>query len=581
MIKNINNMIFKTTAVLSLGITLNSCDLDLLPEDSLSPDTYFTSSANLELWTNRFYTMLDNADVSSKNADDVIDRTPEDLIVGTRSASTETGWNWEQLRLINQYLQYSVNCTDESARKQYDGTAHFFRAYFYFVKVRRYGDVPYYEQVLDSDNAESLTKPRDDRGFVMDKVMEEFDLAINMLPTNKSISRVTKWSALAFKARAALYEGTFRKYHGLNDADKYLTIAAEAAKKFIDNSGYSIYKSGNEPYRELFYSDVAKSDEVILARIYNDDLKVAHSIPHTIKSLAQGFTKRFMNHYLMADGTFFSSQDNYGKKLFIEEVVNRDPRLAQTVLTPGYIQIGETKTTINDLSSVTGYRPIKFVAETEYDGSDKAVSDFPIIRTAEVYLIYAEAMAELGTITQSDLDMSVNKIRARVGMPNIKLDMANNNIDPLMTEYYPNVTKSPNTGIILEIRRERTIELTMEGHRVWDMLRWKEGAQMTNKLNPYLGCYFTGAGTYDMDNDGNDDLELFSNQPTSSVSVKKGIGTDIVLSNNTFGNVVAFSQIEYSWNENRDYLWPIPANQRVITSGQLTQNKGWDDGLSF
>lgn len=181
--------------------------------------------------------------------------------------------------------------------------------------------------------------------------------------------------------------------------------------------------------------------------------------------------------------------------------------MAQTVLCPGYIQKGATSVTKNDLTALTGYQPIKYIAESKYDGANKAFTDWILFRTAEVYLNYAEAKAELGTLTQGDLDVSINKIRDRAKMPHLNMADANANPDPLMMEYYPNVTKSGNTGVILEIRRERTVELPLEGFRLWDIFRWKEGQQLTK---PFYGCYFPGDGEYDMDNDGANDLLLYT-----------------------------------------------------------------------
>ena len=86
----------------------------------------------------------------------------------------------------------------------------------------------------------------------MDHVMNDLKNAIEMLPREKDVARVTRWSALAFKSRIALYEGTWRKYRNLPDADKYLQLAADAASTFISESGYSLYKEGTEPYRDLF-----------------------------------------------------------------------------------------------------------------------------------------------------------------------------------------------------------------------------------------------------------------------------------------------------------------------------------------
>lgn len=559
------------------------CDLTLLPEDSISPETFFGSANDLQLWTNQFYTMLDHADnAAERNADDVIDRNFQDVVAGTRSPSTEGGWNWSQLRRIHYYLENSHQCLDKNARDQYDGVAYFFKAYFYFEKVKRYGDVPWYDQVIFSNDEALLKKPRDDRGLVMDSVMSCFNKAIDLLPSTKSTSRVTKWTALAFKSRAALYEGTFRKYHGLPDAEKYLQKAATSSREFIENSGYSLYNEGGEPYRDLFSSDQAKTEEIVLARIYNfPDLNIPTSIQGNIVNLRQGFTKRFINHYLMSNGQCFSTSTGYQTKTYVEEVESRDPRLRQTILTPGYVQKGNKQPTRNELLAATGYQPIKFVATTAQDGASKGTADFPLMRSAEVFLNYAEAKAELGTLTQDDIELSVNKIRERANMPGLNLIVANSNPDELLQTYYPNVTISQNTGVILEIRRERTVELVMEGNRQWDMLRWKEGQQIVNVPNPFYGCYFPGPGLYDMDNDGINDLELYTNVATSNISNKKMIGSDVLLSEGAFGYIVAFPTVETTWNEGRDYLWPIPADQRVLTQGILTQNPGWEDGLDF
>lgn len=571
-------IIFKSLALMCL-LFFSACNLDLAPEDTLSPSTYFENASQLELWTNRFYTLFPDAhDYAKQYADDNIGSEPGEVLMGQRTAASESGWNWDRLRDINYFLQHSNQCSDESARKQYDGMAYFFRAYFYFVKVRRYGDVPWYNQVLNSNDDELLNMPRQDREIIMDSVMHDLDKAIEMLPAAKDQVHVTKWTALALKSRAALYEGTFRKYRNMGNSDKYLQQAAQAGEQFIDQSGYNLYTTGSEPYRTLFNSIDAVSDEVILTRKYSNTTNVRHSIPFNIIQDRQGFTKRFMNHYLMADGARFDEQNGWQTMDYVAETKNRDPRMAQTVLCPGYIQTGATSVTANSLSSLTGYRPIKYVNASAYDGASKAITDYPLFRAAEVYLNFAEAKAELGTLTQADLDKSINKIRDRASMPHLSLTYANANPDPLLEEYYPNVTKNAYTGVILEVRRERTIELALEGFRLWDMFRWKEGQQFTKG---FYGCYFPGEGEYDMDNDGTPDLKLYITNKGNFKGTALQIGKDIILSNSTSGNIQALSNITITWDEGRDYLWPIPASERVLTGGVLTQNPGWTDSTNF
>ena len=293
-----------------------------------------------------------------------------------------------------------------------------------------------------------------------------------------------------------------------------------------------------------------------------------------------------MNHYLMADGSRFTEKTGHETMFYTEETAGRDPRMAQTVLCPGYVAKGESSATPNDMTAMTGYEPIKFVSTAAHSGASKGTSDWPLLRTAEVYLNYAEAKAELGTLTPDDLTISIDKIRDRAGMGKLDMEAANADPDPFLTACYPNVTKSANTGVILEIRRERTIEMVMEGQRMWDMFRWKEGAQLVNETAPYYGIYFPGPGLYDMDGDGKNDLELYATQQTSTpadgLTVLR-IGSDIILSEaaDNRGYVVAWSALKYTWNEERDYLWPIPADQRVLTGGLLTQNPGWTDSTNF
>ena len=577
----------KILATILLGAACSSCDLTLIPEDTVTPQTFFKTETDLRLWTNQFYTMLESPDnAAGLNADDMVDKSMGDVISGTRMASNEKGWTWTALRKINYYLANSHNCTDEAVRTKYDGVAYFFRAYFYYEKVLRYGDVPWYEQVIGSEEEELLKKPREDRGIIMDHVMNDLKNAIEMLPREKDVARVTRWSALALKSRIALYEGTWRKYRNLPDADKYLQLAADAASTFISESGYSLYKEGTEPYRDLFCSDDAKQEEVILARIYNfKGLNLSHNVQFNIRNPQQ--VSRAVSRTITSWPTVRASP----KKRTRNDVLHRRdrrtrPRMAQTVLCPGYIAKGEESVTANDMTAMTGYEPIKFVSTAAHSGASKGTSDWPLFRTAEVYLNYAEAKAELGTLTKDDLLISIDRIRDRAGMKGLDMAAANANPDPFLLACYPNVTKSENTGVILEIRRERTIELVMEGLRMWDMFRWKEGAQLVNETNPYYGIYFSEPGLYDMDGDGRNDLELYVDKQTSSpadgLTVLR-IGSDIILSDmaENRGYVVAWSTLKYTWNEERDYLWPIPADQRVLTGGLLTQNPGWTDSTDF
>lgn len=122
--------------------------------------------------------------------------------------------------------------------------------------------------------------------------------------------------------------------------------------------------------------------------------------------------------------------------MYYDEMQNRDPRLTQTVVGPGYTRINSTTVeSPNFSSSTTGYQIIKWVTDASGDGYMGSSNDYILFRTAEVYLNFAEAKAERGTLTQSDLDISIKKIRDRVGMPNIDMAEANANPDPYFEQY--------------------------------------------------------------------------------------------------------------------------------------------------
>ena len=299
-------------------------------------------------------------------------------------------------------LENSHNCEDQDVRNKYDAITRFFRAYFYFKKVQRFGDVPWYDKVLDSSDAELLYKPRDSREFVMQKIIEDLDFAITTLSKDKELYRVSKWAALALKSRVCLFEGTFRKYHGIADYEKYLDACITASDDFMKNSGYSLYKTGSTPYQTLFSSLNAIQQEIVLARDYNGTLNIRHDVQgfeNTASKGRPGLSKKIVNMYLNKNGSRFTDMQGYATKVFFDECQNRDPRLAQTIRTPGYIRPGETKQSGPNFSSaMTGYHLIKYSGATKYDVGDTSENDFPIFRTAEVFLNYVEAKAERGTL---------------------------------------------------------------------------------------------------------------------------------------------------------------------------------------
>jgi hypothetical protein len=299
-----------------------------------------------------------------------------------------------------------------------------------------------------------------------------------------------------------------------------------------------------------------------------------------------GLTKKFVDSFLMADGSRFTDREGWSTMQFVDELTGRDPRLAMVCVTPGYIRLGATEVSAPDLGcSVTGYQVAKFVMDETLPGVgrvDMSYNDMPVFRLGEVYLNYAEALAELGTLTQGDLDRSVNLLRDRVGMPHLDLTAANADPDWYLCspEYgYRNVTGA-DKGIILEIRRERAVELCQEGFRLPDLIRWREGDCISQTFH---GVYFPGPGEYDLTGDGKADIRLYvGSKPATNdlVNIEIGSDTGVLLSEGESGYLDHHKNIAHVFDENRDYYYPIPTKERSLNPN-LKQNPGWKDGLDF
>lgn len=589
-----------------------SCEdfLTKVPETDLSPDTFFTTEAELEMWTNNFYAeILPEADnLTAQVADDHYTSSLNAVEKGTRSPSSNS-WGvstWQPLRRINYFLENN-KCTDPAVKAEYEGVAYFFRAMFYFNKVRQYGDIPYYDNVIGSSDDAMLNKPRDPRGYVMLKICQDLDKAYELLPDKweaYSVYKVTKDAAMALKSRAALFEGTFRKYHagteyvpqdeqtfdGVTVSSKwFLEQAAEAASKVM---GKHILYTGNTlglatkatkaSYREYFILEDAESSETILSRRYSVSLLIRHSIQFNMKNGRHSATARFVNHYLQADGTPIQNRSGWQTLSYGDEFKNRDPRMEQTLHGPSYVAYqGKGHEMMTFDRNLSGYRIIKFVSSTDHENSTTSTTDYPIIRYAEVLLNYAEAKAELGTLTADDLAKTINVIRARVGMPG--LSAVPTEPDALMKEYYPNA-KGEQLAAILEIRRERTVELFCEGFRQWDLLRWDEGKWIVPSTNKgFQGIYVPALGEYDLDNDGKLDAGFYAkalsadDKTTVPATNQIVIGGGWTLSEGDHGYLTYHAAEDYVWDDAKDYLWPIPVDQRTLTGGALTQNPGWED----
>lgn len=587
----------------------SSCELKEIPMDTANEESIFSSESGLKLYSISFYDWLPSADnIHQVDAiSDYIARrdVPDFLRAGKVYGPTTTDitsasgytlvalggdwdWGWGALRNVNHFLEKNTNPNiQESLRSHYNGVARFFRAWFYFEKVKRYGDVPWVNKALDVSD-EKLYSGRDSRVLVIDSVLADLDYAIEHIGNvdDKTQSLITKEAALALKSRVALFEGTFRKYHPeLNipgDVDQLLEAAATAAKEIMDDGKYHLNTSAgiDESYRQLFISEEPVNSEIILATNSSLSLGVRHSanwfFTSSTTGVRQSFIRPFIHTYLNLDGTPFTDDPNYEKKVFSEEMKGRDKRLQQTIRSTDYYRVNASGEPVLSLPNFTytytGYQPIKWsVDNTSIDGGNNNTNSVSLIRYAEVLLNYAEAKAELGTLSDEDWQKTVGALRDRAGIKN-GLNNLPTHIDPyLQSTYFPKVSDP----VILEIRRERAIELALEGFRFYDLIRWKRGELMEMD---WTGIYVPEVNKeIDLDGDGTLDVCFHTKPPTDKINgvTYIDVSTDShKLTNSTSGEIVWLPNITRKWEEKK-YFYPIPQTD-LERNPKLGQNDGWN-----
>ncbi|QZT36921.1 RagB/SusD family nutrient uptake outer membrane protein [Halosquirtibacter xylanolyticus] len=579
--------------ILFIGVILASCSKDFLdrkPLDKISSADYWTNTNDLKLYVNQFYTKFPSHGTGygggmfwrDNNSDNLVPRSFNARMNGSWNKPTSGGgWGWTDIRNVNYFLDNYDNVPGDSKdKKSYVGEARFFRAYFYFSLVKQFGDVPWYDHVLQP-GAEELYKARDSRNFVIDKILEDLDYAIENLKGSgaQTSMRVTKEVALLFKSRVALFEGTWEKYHegtdfGVKDANptKYLDLAATAAKALIDLGTCQIYSDGNTEtsYYTLFNkTDYKGVTEVMLWRQYDQDLTLRHNLQRYLQPGAgTALSKDFCDSYLDKEGrplAVSTFENSYVSLSGMSK--DRDPRMRQTLYIPGRVKINNKPNGAADelyerppidvagedgnmtgLVSCKGMDPDYLQSYSSFQSTTGAI----VFRYAEALLNYAEAKAELGTITQADLDISINKLRDRVGM--VHLELGAIVADPNWK--FP--TLSP---IINEVRRERRIEFVTTGFRFDDLMRWKAANLFVGKRPRgmmYVGGEFEG--------------KYLDDKGTDLITLGKNINVD---ENGFIDPYKKALPAGYGFKEDRDYLKPIPTNELTINKN-LQQNPGWD-----
>ena len=573
---NIKSKLLLMFTVATFAISSVSCEDYLTedPADKFTNDNFWQTEDNVKTfsWNNydTFYGYGNGTTIglsffyyhgSDNRVDDNLSAFSFYQMPITPTTTNVNSWNeyYTLIRRCNLMLEKVPSVTMSEAKKNhYIGVAKFFRAYTYFRLVQKFGNVPYSDQYL-SQNDPLVYAPATPRAEIVDKVIADLEEASNLLLAidDKNVT-INKYTAYAALSNVCLYEGTYRKYHLGQDGSAYLNKAKTASLAIMNNSSYKL----NSDWKSLYNSvELGGNSEVILAKRYLTNV-LMHSLQnYTNTSTTQyGLTKWAADSYVTTNGlpiqqagnTQYTGDDNVTKTF-----TNRDPRFAKTVNPTIYGYKGKPFGTAA-LTSMSGY-VFELYNNPATSGPDvttggRNYTDSPLFTLSEIYLNYAEACAELGTATNIDLDMSINKVRTRAGIASLTTD--GNNVfaagvqinDPRRTAALEQISGSVNP-LIWEIRRERQIEfMSWTTLRQIDIYRWKKGDYLDTTKNP--------------------DVNL-------GARVGTPVGTQIKVDANGYVKIYPTSTRNF---EAKHYLLNIPTNDIDLYKAQgveLKQNPGW------
>jgi hypothetical protein len=546
--KNLKYYLFALSGLL---MACNDEFLDTAPKTQINDNTFWKSPSDLKIYNNQLYSVYLNGKGFGRGgfsagmftddmlSDNAFATTPSGVRMGTQTSNAPglSNWSWSLVRNINIMLEKTeASDIDPISKSQYMAEARLIRALDYYDKLKLYGQLPIIDHVLEVDDP-LLYDSQSGRDEVMAFILADLDYAAANMAETAEQNRFDKFIAHSYRARILLHEGTFRKYHGLSDANTFLQEAAASAQEVINSGRYLI--KVNEGYGNLFsQEDLKGNKEVIFFRDYDNTLQLYHNLSNFITHVEGGLmggTKDLVRDYLCVDGLPIEESPLYqGDDNITNEFTNRDKRLAETFAKPGTffvtdkINLNSTPGGFSVTSTPSGYQVAKFFnASQEAQAWDRAFADAPMFRYAEILLILAEAKAELNTLTQADIDLTINVLRKKAG------------VAPLSIAH---------SAVLEEIRRERRVELAFEGFRYDDLIRWKEGKQLSE---PVIGLKFNADDITNAD--------------------KFVIGQHIQLDQDGY----ILSPNTYAFDESKNYYFPVPLDELSLNQN-LKQTPGWE-----
>lgn len=577
--KNLHTQLAK---FLCLAIFYSSCSVDTSPEANISNQNYWNTVSDLRLAANYFYSTLPgltNSDVTEDNwsTDAYPNSTGNNISDGSRVApATSNDYDYYRIYQANQLIEKSAQVLQNGGKAEevnwYIGEARFFRAWYYFELLKRFGGTPLITKTMLVDDPD-IFLPRASREEVLTLIYADLDFAISVLRTSdqlnssKEYGRISKTAALSFKSRVALFEGTRSKFHQYGDYKKHLNLAKDAAEAVINTGDHAIFSQPtagtakevlNNAYFNLFQEagEGRANKENIIVRIYGQT-RENNIITTPVQRFYEGnnivATQNFVDSYLMADGLPKKKSPLYtepnAKTTHAGYFSKQDSRMSFTLFKKGdeYITSGTYNLPHPNLQR-SGFTIRKYANKT-YWGLQASFIDKPVLRYAEVLLNYAETIYELeGTISDELLNKTINQLRARLPQINIGTTTEPNfQSIPKLTNAF---IQTHGLSMREEIRRERRIELAFEGFRYWDLIRWKTAEiELPETLyGSYLFSeYLTNSG------------QAWS--PSTPVDSRNYI-------------ILQDAKLR-KFEPERDYLWPIPMNEIAKNPNNLTQNPQW------
>lgn len=547
-------------SICALGVmAMTSCELDRLPETTLADNTFWQSETDLRGACNKLYVDLPGFSHDTR-ADDVIGTAANSVSSGNWSVpATSSDWTqpYEKIFVCNNIIAKAAQSPlSEAQRNRWAAEAYFFRAFYHFDLVRKYGDVPLILKAFDSTEDPDIRMARTPREQVIQQCYKDLQFAEQNLPDIDQVSsaadwgRVSKSAARGLMVRIGLYEGTFAKYHGLqSDPKAHLKVAVDAAERLINSGKHDLYPD----FQKLFYFDGEgrQNKENVFVKVYGPNGSSGVILHNNSRGLenAVSLTRQAVDQFLYTDGLPREKTTLKVVETMHDDVfTNRDPRLAMTIYKKGEEAYKAGYSPFGNQHG-NGYGIKKGFMLDEWNTVNKETVDKMIIRYAEVLLSYAEALYELnGSITDQQLDLTVNRIRRRSGFA---------------AQLTNGFAAANGLSVLDEIRRERFVEFVDEGLRYNDIIRWKTAERVLPQT--MLGLKYNDA----------DELSRPREDVAGRLTGEGGMFGGRKVADEADLYVIE-DAANRGFDPKKDYYYPIPTYEIATSDGNVKQNPGWN-----